>query len=235
MSANVEMLKVKGVAKRFTLHAQGGVTIPVLSGVELSVASGEVVALGGPSGAGKSSLMRMLYGNYICEDGEILVHHRGEFVDVAAADPRTVLEIRRETIGYISQFLRVIPRVPCLDIVAEPLMQRGADKELARQRAGELLTRLRIPERLWLLSPVTFSGGEQQRVNLARGFIADYPILLLDEPTASLDAENAATVVQLIKEACDRGAAIVGIFHDRALRESLASRTEDMTRFKQAS
>jgi len=228
-------LKVRGVAKGFTLHAQGGVRIPVLAGVQLSVAAGEVVALGGPSGAGKSSLMRMLYGNYGCSEGEILVRHRGAFVDMATAEPRTVLDMRRETIGYISQFLRVIPRVPCLDIVAEPLIQRGVPAETARERAAALLDTLRIPERLWGVSPVTFSGGEQQRVNLARGFVGAYPILLLDEPTASLDADNARRVVELIGQGRDNGAAIVGIFHDRRLREELATRTEDVTQFKQAS
>jgi alpha-D-ribose 1-methylphosphonate 5-triphosphate synthase subunit PhnL len=217
-------LRTEGLAKSFTLHLQGGVTLPVLRGVELSVAPGECVALAGPSGAGKSTLMRLLYGNYGPGGGRILVRHRDAELDLAAAGPRTVIEVRRETLGYVSQFLRVIPRVPALDIVAEPLLARGVGREEARARAAALLHRLNLPARLHGLPPATFSGGEQQRVNLARGFAPGYPVLLLDEPTASLDAGNRAVVIGLIAEAKARGAAIVGIFHDAEVRDAVADR-----------
>jgi alpha-D-ribose 1-methylphosphonate 5-triphosphate synthase subunit PhnL len=131
------------------------------------------------------------------------------------------LALRRDTIGYVSQFLRVVPRVPALDVVAEPM--RGAAD--ARQQAEQLLLRLRIPMRLWTVSPATFSGGEQQRINVARGLIRPMPVLLLDEPTASLDADNRLTVVSLINEARAWGSAIVGIFHDQKVREAVATRT----------
>jgi alpha-D-ribose 1-methylphosphonate 5-triphosphate synthase subunit PhnL len=144
---------------------------------------------------------------------------------MATAPPRTVLEVRRDTMGYVSQFLRVIPRVAAIDIVAERLTEQGATREEARERAGDLLSRLRIPGRLWNLAPATFSGGEQQRVKIARGFIREYPILLLDEPTASLDGENRKTVVELINEAKARGAAVIGIFHDDGVRGAVADRT----------
>ncbi|MFA9209028.1 MAG: ATP-binding cassette domain-containing protein, partial [Yersinia sp. (in: enterobacteria)] len=133
--------------------------------------------------------------------------------------------------GYVSQFLRVVPRVPTLDVVAEPLLALGTPVTDARDRAANLLSRLNIPERLWSLSPTTFSGGEQQRVNIARGFIKDYPILLLDEPTASLDSTNSAAVVSLIDEAKQRGAAIIGIFHDEAVRNHVSDRLLVMTPF----
>ncbi len=216
------MLLAEAVGKTFVLHLQGGVTLPVLDGVALAVRPGECVALTGPSGAGKSTLMRSLHGNYRIDRGRILVRHAGAMVDIAAADPRTVLAVRRDTLGYVSQFLRVVPRVPALEIVAEAAAGRGAAPEAARERARALLLRLNIPARLHGLPPATFSGGEQQRVNLARGFVAAHPILLLDEPTASLDADNAAVVIGLIREAKARGAAIVGIFHDRAVREAVA-------------
>ena len=170
--------------------------MPVLSGVDLDVHAGECVVLSGPSGAGKSTLMRSLYGNYRAETGTILVRHGGEMVDIAAADPRTILAVRHETLGYVSQFLRVVPRVSALDVVAEVLLARGIDQDAARDQARALLLRLNIPSRLHAIPPATFSGGEQQRVNLARGFIASHPILLLDEPTASLDAENRAVVIR---------------------------------------
>lgn len=226
------MLIARGVAKTFTLHAQGGAELAVLSGASLQVDSGEAVALSGPSGTGKTTFLRMLYGNYRATAGEILIHHQGQFVDIARDNPRLLLAVRAQTLGYVSQFLRVIPRVPAVDIVAEPLSRRGIDRTEAIARAESLLARLRIPERLWPLSPVTFSGGEQQRVNIARGFAADYPILLLDEPTASLDPANRDVVVALIGEAKARGVAVVGIFHDAAVREAVCDRVCDMAAFR---
>jgi alpha-D-ribose 1-methylphosphonate 5-triphosphate synthase subunit PhnL len=218
------MLRTEGLAKSFTLHLRGGVRIPVLSDVGLTVHAGECVVLSGPSGAGKTTLMRSLYGNYRSESGHIELRHRGDMVDIATADPRTILAIRRETLGYVSQFLRVVPRVPALDVVAEVLTSRGTAVDSARQRAADLLLRLNIPRRLHAIPPITFSGGEQQRVNLARGLIADYPVLLLDEPTASLDAENRAIVVAMIQEVKARGTAIVAICHDADVRDAIADR-----------
>ncbi|MDP3416821.1 phosphonate C-P lyase system protein PhnL [Falsiroseomonas sp.] len=217
-------LATEGLSKVFRLFLQGDVRIPVLADVDFAVHPGECVALTGPSGAGKSTLMRCLYGNYGAGSGRILVRHRGALVDLAAADPMLVREIRRETLGYVSQFLRVIPRIGARDIVAEPLRARGVAPEAALARATELLTRLNLPPRLHGLPPATFSGGEQQRINLARGFAADYPVLLLDEPTASLDPVNRQVVVTLIAEAKARGAALIGIFHDTEIRDQVADR-----------
>ncbi|MBR0671144.1 phosphonate C-P lyase system protein PhnL [Neoroseomonas soli] len=221
-------LRTEGLSKAFTLHLQGGTHIPVLGGVDLVVHAGECVALWGPSGAGKSTLMRCLYGNYGAGAGRIVLRHRGEDLDLVTADPRAVIEARRETLGYVSQFLRVIPRVATRDIVAEPMIARGVPKEEALARATALLNRLNLPERLHSLPPATFSGGEQQRVNLARGFAPGYPVLLLDEPTASLDAANRAIVISLINEAKAQGTAIVGIFHDAEVREAVADRLFDV-------
>lgn len=228
------MLQAEGLAKSFTLHLQGGLRIPVLADVGMDVRAGECVALSGPSGAGKSTLMRSLFGNYRTDAGRILVRHRGEMVDLAAADPRLVIEIRRETLGYVSQFLRVVPRVAARDIVAEVLIGRGTDEADARREAAALLLRLNIPARLHGLPPATFSGGEQQRVNLARGFIGGHPILLLDEPTASLDAANAAIVAAMIREAKAAGTAIVGIFHDIEIRDAVADRLFAVPQYQEA-
>jgi alpha-D-ribose 1-methylphosphonate 5-triphosphate synthase subunit PhnL len=218
------LLRTEGLAKTFTLHLQGGTRIPVLGRVDLAVSAGECVALSGPSGAGKSTLMRCLYGNYGAGAGRIMLAHRGAELDLASAAPRAVIEARRESIGYVSQFLRVIPRVSTRDIVAEPMVARGMARSDALARATALLDRLNLPERLHDLPPATFSGGEQQRVNLARGFGPRYPVLLLDEPTASLDAGNRAIVIGLIHEAKQAGTAIVGIFHDAEVREAVADR-----------
>lgn len=224
------MIEIENLSKAFTLHNQGGATIRVMQGATLSVARGECVALTGASGAGKSTLMRMIYGNYLAEAGRIRV---GDTV-VTDAAPRDILRMRRDTLGYVSQFLRVVPRVPTLDVVAEPLLAVGTPLDDARDRAATLLTRLNIPETLWGLSPTTFSGGEQQRVNIARGFAHEYPALLLDEPTASLDATNREVVLGLIDAAKARGAAIVGIFHDEAARDRICDREIDVTVFTPA-
>jgi alpha-D-ribose 1-methylphosphonate 5-triphosphate synthase subunit PhnL len=225
------LLQLTGVAKSFTMHLQGGIRLPVVAGVEFAVAPSECVALAGPSGAGKSSVLKMIFGNYRCDAGQILVQHEGDRTDVARADPRAILQLRRTTIGYVSQFLRAVPRVAAIDVVAEPLLASGVTGEAARARAGELLARLNVPERLWGLPPATFSGGEQQRVNIARGFLPDLPILLLDEPTASLDAANRAIVMDLIIEKKKRGTAIASIVHDDDVRTRTADRLIDITRF----
>lgn len=221
-----ERLRIENVGKRFTLHNQGGVSIPVLRGVSLAVAGGECVALTGPSGAGKSTLMRMIHANYRTDEGSIRLRADGEapWIELAGADPRDVLAVRRGTLGYVSQFLRVVPRVSAREVVAEPLVALGRPVETARAAAEAMLARLNLPEALWRLPPATFSGGEQQRVNIARGFIHPYPVLLLDEPTASLDGANRAVVLDLIGEAKARGAAIVGIFHDAQARAAVCDR-----------
>jgi alpha-D-ribose 1-methylphosphonate 5-triphosphate synthase subunit PhnL len=228
------MLRTEALGKGFTLHLRNGVHIPVLRDATLDVHAGECVVLSGPSGAGKSTLLRSLYGNYRADHGHIWVRHRGEMVDVARAEPRVVLAVRHETLGYVSQFLRVVPRVATVDIVAEALSGRVIDIDDARDRAATLLSRLNIPRRLHALPPATFSGGEQQRVNLARGFIAGHPILLLDEPTASLDAENRAVVVRMIEDAKTAGAAIVAICHDADVRDAIADRLYAMTPLQEA-
>ena len=227
------MVKLRNVGKSFTLHVQGSVNIPVFENLDLEVAAGECVALLGPSGAGKSSLMRMIYANYTCPAGEILVHHSDNWVDMAAGDAHLILDVRRQTLGYVSQFLRVIPRVSTLNVVMEPLLTTGVSEADANVQAQAILQRLNIPRRLWSLSPMTFSGGEQQRVNLARGFVQQRPIMLLDEPTASLDPENRRVVLDLINEARANGAAIIGIFHDADARRQLSSREFDTTQFTQ--
>jgi alpha-D-ribose 1-methylphosphonate 5-triphosphate synthase subunit PhnL len=222
---------VSEVSKSFTMHLRDGIRLPVVEGVSFAIKSGECAVLGGPSGAGKSSILKMLYGNYGVDAGQIIVEHRGHLVDLATASPRTVLGVRRDTIGYVSQFLRTVPRVAALDVVAEPLASLGENRETAQDKARALLARLNLPEKLWSLPPATFSGGEQQRVNIARGFITPHPVLLLDEPTASLDAKNREVVVEMIQGKKRDGVALLGIFHDADVREAVADTIIDVTQF----
>lgn len=230
-TAPAPILTVDRVGKAFTMHLQGGQRLAVLDGLSFVVGRGEAVVLGGASGAGKSTILKLVYGNYLADRGRIVVHAPAGDVDMATAPPRVVLAARRDAVGYVSQFLRCVPRVGTLDVVAEPLVERGVDTEDARDRAARLLTRLSIPERLWSLPPATFSGGEQQRVNVARGFLPELPLLLLDEPTASLDARNRDVVVELIAEKRAAGVGMLGIFHDGEVRASVADRAVDVEAF----
>ena len=233
------MLQMKQVSKRFTLHHQNGAELQVLNQVDMQVSAGECVVLDGPSGMGKSTLLKLMYANYRATSGRIEVQQAdGRLLELTQASPRELVHMRRDTMGYVSQFLRVIPRVSALDVVAEPLIEDGAEQaqaiEAAREQARMWLTRLRIPEGLWHLPPATFSGGEQQRINIARNMIKPRPILLLDEPTASLDAANTQTVIDLIQEAVARGAALVGIFHDAHVGAAVATRRLDVAQFRSA-
>ncbi len=220
----LKRIVVEGLSKDFTLHLQGGQEMSILQKIDMQVDAGECVVIHAPSGAGKSTLLRCLYANYRASSGSVNVWHEGNWVDVQSAPAQQVLAVRHSTLGFVTQFLRVIPRISTLDLVAEPLLTRGVEKQAAYEQAEELLSRLRIPKRLWQIPPATFSGGEQQRVNIARTMICDYPILLLDEPTASLDEANRATVIEMINAARERGAAVVGIFHDETVRQTLATR-----------
>jgi alpha-D-ribose 1-methylphosphonate 5-triphosphate synthase subunit PhnL len=228
------LIVVDDLAKTFVLYNADHAVIPVFERLRLEVRPGECVVLAGGSGVGKSSLMRSIYGNYLPTGGAVKVLHDGAYVDITAASPSQVLDVRRRTLGYVSQFLRVIPRIPTLQLVMEPLLENGVGRDEARARAEALLGKLRLPPRHWELPPSTFSGGEQQRVNIARSFIRDYPVMLLDEPTASLDGDNRAVVVDLIREALTRGAAMIGIFHDEDVRDAVATRLFPVADFKAA-
>ena len=232
--SNAPLIVVEDLAKTFVLHNADAAAIPVFSRLRLEVGPGECVVLAGESGVGKSTLMRAIYGNYLPSAGAVRVLHDGAYVDITRADPHQVIDVRRRTLGYVSQFLRVIPRISTLRLVMEPLLENSVDPAEARERAEALLTALRLPRAHWDLPPATFSGGEQQRVNIARSFIRNYPVLLLDEPTASLDAENRAIVVGLIREALAAGAAMIGIFHDHDVRDAVATRLFSVSDFKAA-
>ena len=226
------LLHMHAVSKQFVLHLQSNTVLPVLKDFDLQLMPGECVRLSGPSGMGKSTVLKLAFGNYRASAGRIWVRDaQGPAIDITQANARTVLHLRSQTMGYVSQFLRVIPRVAAIDIVAEPLLEGGASlysAEQAREVAAQWLARLRIAPSLWQLPPATFSGGEQQRINIARSFIKPRPLLLLDEPTASLDPENTQTVIDLICEARAQGVGILGIFHDSLVAQAVASRTVAM-------
>ena len=229
-----DMLRIDNLAKTFLLHNQGAKKLPVFKKISFQVKAGECLVLTGASGTGKSTLLRAIYANYLVQSGTINIRHENKWVDLASASPHEVLDIRKKTLGYVSQFLRVIPRISTIDLVCEPLIVQGKLLKPAKAQAKKLLNKLSIPKSLWDLPPATFSGGEQQRVNIARTLIQDYPILLLDEPTASLDEKNRDAVIELINEARNRGTAIVGIFHDTYVRESVGTKMFNVELAKKA-
>ena len=214
------MIQIKNLNKSFQLYNQNNTNINVFKNINFRVNKGEVVALTGNSGTGKSTLLKLIYGSYVISKGDVLISD----INIRKSSPRDILKLRKNKLGYVSQFLRVVPRVPTIDVVIEPLLEIGCEKKIALKKAQEILERLNIPKNLWNLSPLTFSGGEQQRVNIARGFIHNYPYLLLDEPTASLDQNNKNVVLDLIEKAKLNGSAIIGIFHDETARNKVATR-----------
>ncbi len=226
-----ELLRVEGLAKAFTLHLHGGARLPVVHGVSFTVAAGECVVLGGPSGVGKSSILKMAFGNYAVGEGRILLADGDRVIDVGRAGAADILDARRRIVGYVSQFLRVIPRVGAIDVVAAAAQESGLDRAAARDRAASLLARLDLPEWLWSVPPATFSGGEQQRVNIARGFAGRHRLLILDEPTASLDAANRGAVIDLIAERKALGTGFLATFHDEDVRARVADRIVDVSLF----
>lgn len=217
------LLSVKHLSKHFKVHTLGGKTIQGFEDVSFEVEEGGALALTGPSGSGKSSVLKCIYRTYMPTAGSLCYHSKlyGE-VDLAGLSEHEVLQLRAREIGYATQFLKVIPRVPAVNIVAEPLLDRTSDLEKARCEARRLLERLHIPEKLMDAYPVTFSGGEQQRVNIARALIRKPRLLLLDEPTASLDRRATQIVVELLNELRQAGTSLVMIFHDPAIMNEVA-------------
>jgi alpha-D-ribose 1-methylphosphonate 5-triphosphate synthase subunit PhnL len=217
------MLEVWELSKLFRRHLLGGQVLEALNGISFAVSPGELFLISGVSGAGKTSILKCIYRTYLATTGTIwfdsLLFGR---LDMAAAPETIVIKLRERELGYCSQFLKVLPRVSSLEVVSEPLLRSGIAREAARDLAAYWLRRLRIAESHWMASPLTFSGGEQQRVNLARALIGHPRLLLLDEPTASLDSDSKEIVIESIAEAKTGGVTIITVSHDREAIASIA-------------
>ena len=225
----MEKLVVKDLAKVFTVHTRGGLKINGYDGINFELKRGEFLSLYGPSGLGKSSVLKALYRTYTSTSGEILFYKKdGTSLDIASASESQILNLRKNSIGYVSQFLQVLPRISAVDIVAQPLIEKGENEQSAQQKAKEMLSFLNIKEELFDVSPLTFSGGEQQRVNIAKGIIAPKSLLLLDEPTASLDKTNTNKVIDKLIEIKQQGVSMIGIFHDLDCMRRISDKVFDM-------
>ena len=219
------VLEVQGLQKTFELHIRGGKRVHALAGIDFAIREGEVLGLAGKSGSGKSTVMKCVYRTYLSSSGHMLFHSaNGERLDLAAASEHEVLAIRRREMTYCSQFLQVIPRVPALDIVMEPMLRRGVDRLDAARQVRHICERLSLPQELWDAFPASFSGGDEQRVNIARAIVTNPRLLLLDEPTASLDVESKQAVIEMINELRAQGTSMLVITHDEYTMRKLAER-----------
>ena len=217
------ILEVCHLKKTFHLHLLDGRLIEPFADVSFRVNKGNFFLISGKSGTGKTSILKCIYRTYLTTSGEIWYDsHMFGRVEIATASEKVIRNLREHELAFCSQFLNVLPRVSALDVTAEPLVRLGVERAEARARARQWLGRLRIEESRWQASPITFSGGEQQRLNLARAFIARPRFLLLDEPTASLDALSKSIVLEMMSEARAAGVTIVTVSHDTTAMEQLA-------------
>ncbi len=224
------LLRVENLAKSFRLHNLGGMEVHGFSHINFDLDRGKLLALIGPSGSGKSSILKTIYRTYIPSNGRVLFTSNGLKTDLAVCSESEVLSLRKNRIGFVTQFLKVLPRISAVDSVAAPLIDMGEGEKKAREQGRELLNFLGIREQLFDISPLTFSGGEQQRVNIARGVIAPKELLLLDEPTASLDQTAAGKVLELLLKLKSANTAMIAIFHDLAKVQQVADHICDLTK-----
>ncbi|MEE4378110.1 MAG: ATP-binding cassette domain-containing protein [Candidatus Competibacteraceae bacterium] len=198
-------------------------SVVAIHDISFDLYRGEILGIMGESGAGKSTVLKGIYRTYLPSQGRILyTAQNGEVIDLARAGEHQILDLRRHEIAFVTQFLHCLPRQPTEDVVAQPLVQRGRPIAEARALARELLAAMKLPEPLWGISPATFSGGEKQRVNLARGLVAKPRLLLLDEPTASLDPDATDRVVKLIEDLKSDGVAMLAVLHQPELVARMA-------------
>ena len=225
----MNILEVNDLSKAFNLHILNNKRIEALKSITFTMKQGEIIGLTGKSGSGKSSLMKCIYRTYLASSGEINYHAaNGDTIDLVKASDHTIIELRRQEINYCSQFLSVIPRVTAVDVVCENLFRIEKDKEAARKKAKEMLEHLALPTELFDAFPVTFSGGEQQRINVARAIIAAPRFLLIDEPTASLDARTKDVVIGMILDLKKNGTTVLCISHDEYTLSQMTDRRIDL-------
>jgi alpha-D-ribose 1-methylphosphonate 5-triphosphate synthase subunit PhnL len=224
----MNILEVNDLSKVFSLHILNNKRIEALKQINFTMQEGEIIGLTGKSGSGKSSLMKCIYRTYLATTGEIIYTSRAGKMDMVKATDHQIIELRKSEITYCSQFLSVIPRVPAVDVVCENLFRIEKDRQAAREKAKEMLENLGLPYELWDAFPVTFSGGEQQRINVARAIIASPRFLLIDEPTASLDQKTKDVVIDMILDLKKNGTSVLCISHDEYTLERLVDRRMDL-------
>ena len=218
------LLSVENLEKTFCLHLLKGIRVEAVQSLSFQLQQGEFGVLVGPSGAGKTTVLKCIYRTYLPTGGTIRYQcSDNSIVDLATCSEQMVLEIRKTEIAHVTQFLRCAPRVPAEEVVSYPRMTQGISQKEAVEEARELLQRFAIPEKLWQAYPITFSGGEQQRINLARAIVQRPRLLLLDEPTASLDSRAIERFLAALESIRKKGTTCLGIFHNQDMVRSLAT------------
>lgn len=222
------ILEVKNLSKAFTTHHLDRTIRPV-EDVSFDVKEGDFLGIVGRSGSGKSTIIKCIYRTYLTSQGSIYYRSRalGE-TNLSSLDDRSMIHLRQSEIGYVSQFLDIMPRTTSLELVINSLLEAGADNSQAEERARETLSHFDISEDLWDSYPNTFSGGEKLRLNISTAIVKEPRLLLLDEPTASLDEASKVKVRQAIEKLKGSGTTMVGIFHDLEFMEGLVDATYDL-------
>lgn len=224
------LLSIEYLSKSFTLHRVGR-RIQGCDDVSFSIQPGEFVGITGRSGSGKSTILRCIWRTNLPEAGRILYDsERFGLVDLCTATQRQMLYLRAYELGYVSQFLSALPRQTAYEIVLKSALEAFGVDDRARAEAEteRMLRHFDLDEELWELYPRTFSGGEKLRLNIAAAMIKRPRLLLLDEPTASLDDASKLKVRELIEQLKDQGTTMLGIFHDLAFMEGLCDHEFNM-------
>lgn len=222
------MLQIKNFGKRFTIHHLDK-TMQAVEHINFSLEQGEFVGIVGKSGSGKSTILKSIYRTYLPDMGNIIYHSkRYGLIDLAYATEREILYLRKHEIGYVSQFLNVMPRTTSRELVEKALLEMGETEEAAQKEAEKALRHFELDRNLWDTYPNTFSGGEKLRLNIAMATVKKPRLLLLDEPTASLDQESKVKVREIIEKLKASGTTLVGIFHDIEFMDGLCDQVFDM-------
>lgn len=224
------ILKVNNFSKDFELHALNK-TIKACNNINFEVSKGEFFGIIGKSGAGKSTILKSIYKTYIPSTGEIIFNSEiyGN-VDLAKVGDREMINLRKKEIGYVSQFLKTLPRITAIELVIHSLIESGFEKNCAYDMAKDILNQFEIKENLWDAYPNNFSGGEKLRLNLAQAMVKKPRLLLLDEPTASLDNQSKIYVKEKMLELKSQGTTMIGIFHDIEFMETVIDKTFTMAK-----
>ncbi|MDI3477710.1 MAG: alpha-D-ribose 1-methylphosphonate 5-triphosphate synthase subunit PhnL [Epulopiscium sp.] len=223
-----EIIKIENLSKFFELHNLGKY-IKACQNISFTLHEGEFIGITGKSGSGKSTILKCIYRTYLPKGG--CIWYRSKLygvINLAKASDRQIIHLRKKEIGYVSQFLNVMPRTTAREIVQKAVLDIGYDIDYAKEEAENMLSHFELDQELWDTYPNTFSGGEKLRLNIASAMVKKPRLLLLDEPTASLDNESKKLVKVLLEKLKAKGTSMIGIFHDLEFMEGVCDREFNM-------
>ncbi|MGY5344281.1 phosphonate C-P lyase system protein PhnL [Paenibacillus glucanolyticus] len=222
------ILSIHNLSKSFMLHNLDK-HIKAIDRVDFELQEGEFVGITGKSGSGKSTILKSIYRTYVINEGSIwYISKRFGRMNLAEASEREMVYLRKHEIGYVSQFLNAMPRTTARELVEQAIVEMGNGEDFAKQEAEHMLAHFELDEYLWDSYPATFSGGEKLRLNIARAMVKHPRLLLLDEPTASLDNASKIKVRELLEQLMREGTTMLGIFHDLEFMKNLCHREYNM-------